>query len=98
MPQALDVCERIDDFVMGQGVAERRHPALEAWGSRYRPSFPHYAVEDAIGVVPRVAIAVQGRRAQSAIIVSDSPIRGALPHSAVAYRAMHFECAGAGIW
>ena len=77
-----------DNLLLRQLVSKGGHPALEVWLARNRATVPHDPIKDAIGVMPRMAIAVQGWRIQRSVRITALPVRVSLPGVAMTDRAV----------
>ena len=82
-PEALDVGEDGDNFLVAEGFAEGGHAAFEARDGKFSAAVVDDAVEETVGVVPGVAVAVQRGRGQGAVGLADVPVGLALSIDAV---------------
>ena len=101
IPEALDVFEHCNNFVVGELSSKCGHTTLELWQVRVFPelsALAHYAVEQSVSVVPGVAIAVQGGSGEDAVGLADMPVGLALAFGAVACGASSCEDFLSGGW
>ena len=82
-PEALDVGEDGDYLLVAKFLAEGGHAALESRDGEFGSAVADDAVEEAVGVVPGVAVAVQGGRREGAVELAEVPVGLALAIDAV---------------
>ncbi len=95
-PEALDVGQDGDDFLMAELVSEGGHTALVVGQLRYRSSLADDAVQETVGVVPGMTVAVEGRGPEGSIGILDVPVGLTFAVGAVAYGAIGGEYVPAG--
>ena len=97
-PEGLDVGEDGDYLLVGEGFSEGRHDALEAGDGEFGSAVADDAVEEAVGVMPGVAVAVERGRGKGAVGVTDVPVGLTFAVDAVAGGAVGNEERAAGWW
>ena len=90
-PKAFDVGEDGDDFLVAEGFTKGGHDGLVAGDGEFGAAVTDDAVEETVGVVPGVAVAVERGRRQGAVGVADVPVGLAFAVDAVAAGAIGHE-------
>ena len=76
-PKALHVFEHRNNLFMGELIAECWHSTFElgdVWAFPNLSSLTHRTIKEAVAVVPRVAVTVEGWGRERAIFTADVPI------------------------